>query len=236
MPEEEALKSGDYCKLFSLDGVVTRKEYYYQHDLDSVYWYTDSIHGVSELLTQLRLNYPQGSIVLVKREPYLDYTVETAHWYEGEVPVYTGGALTIYTHLSEELYSRQFDEHNQTEEVFKTFYDGIEYYRFCYSAHGALDRLEGWSEFQESLNRSEIDYFLPGFIQKHPYFADDTPFPQCYSKEHFVLKEKPKPVVTKRLADLEPTPETPASFYRRYAHEIWLSAALLLILLVLFLG
>lgn len=232
LSEQEALESGDYCMFFRLDGQLVKKTCFYKHTFESIYWYTDILYGVSELLSRLRSEYPQGSIILVKREPYLDYTIETAHWYEEEDPVYTGGTFMLFNHLMQEIYWSSFDEKNQVDdECFKTYYDGINYYRFYYTETGELAYLYGWSEFQERLSPAEIEHYLPGFLQNNPYFATDTPFPEFYSKDSFVLKEKPAPV--KEKPRYVPAPTREESFYRRYSNEIWLLVVLLIIVLVL---
>ncbi|WP_430405214.1 hypothetical protein [Fluviicola sp.] len=234
--EQKALEEGSYCRIFCVDGQILKKECFYKHVPDSIYWYTPTLDDVIELLSQLRSEYPTGSIILVKREPYLDYIIEIDHCYEGENPVYTGGNSFVYNHLQEEIYSVSFDENDQADDpLFKTFYDGIVYYRFYYSENGELDHLSGWSQFQEDLTRSEIDFFLPGFIENNPYFGDNTMLPTFYSKDSFVLKKKPEPVIIQKM-DFKQLPKKQPSFYRRYPNEIWLSIILLIILLILFFG
>jgi hypothetical protein len=233
--EQKALEEGSYCRIFCVDGQILKKECFYKRVPDSIYWYTSTLDDVTELLSQLRSEYPTGSIIFVKREPYLDYIIETNHWYEGEDPVYTGGNSFVYNHLQLEIYRGSFDEKNQSDDLFKSFHDGIVYYSFYYSKNGELDHLIGWGSSGGELSRSDIDYFLPGFIENNPYYANDTMYPEFYSKDSFVLKEKPEPVIIQKMNFKQLSKKQP-SFYRRYPDEIWLSIILLIILLILFFG
>lgn len=161
-----------YFKVYSLNGVPKKKEYYFEGQMKSLSYYLDPDEILEKVLIE-----NQGLIEIRTREYVGDYLkVHYDEYYEG-MPRYESGSLSVYDKSGNEIY---FSSGTETE---KSFFENDEkLYSFFYK-NGKLINFESYNSKHKGYTNEDEQQFpleeLPNLEdldwEKMTYFHNAEP-------------------------------------------------------------
>ncbi len=171
--EQQLGALNEYYKVYSINGIVKKKEFYSNGELKELEYIKDQSENINDIFTALGTN----DLAITQFEQIGIYNIETCQGFHNGIKFGTEKFLR----LNDRIICEQLLDSNdnpKNKETMKYMYDntGKEIYEFFYNTNGFLDFVNGhsyhFSENGNSMEASEFLLYFPNFFADNPYYEN----------------------------------------------------------------
>jgi antitoxin component YwqK of YwqJK toxin-antitoxin module len=171
--EQQLNALNEYYKVYSINGIVKKKEFYSNGELKELEYIKDQSENINDIFTALGTN----DLAVTQFEQIGNYNIETCQSFHNGIVLVTEKFLRLNDRI---ICEQLFDSNNipKLESTVKNLYDnsGKEIYEFYYNEGGSLDSVQGhtfhFSENGNSMKASEFLLYFSNFFADNPYYAN----------------------------------------------------------------
>ena len=177
LSNQQASALGEYVKVYEINSIIKKIEYYYDGEFESVEYFKDDTEKLNDIFTALKTN----TLCITQKENINNYTIKISTSYINGIISHTEKELFLDSKM---ICVHELDANNQLKinDCIKYLYDdngsetGEEIFNFHYNQDGTLKCIHGvdypFSEYNQSLDASEISLYFPNLLTDNPYYIN----------------------------------------------------------------
>lgn len=202
----DAAEAKRHYNVYSVDGVVARKELYVGGRIEALVYFLRPGEGEADAIAHILRTYSLAYFEIRTRELYGTYTHKKARMFRGDGrhdDFHTDELFDARGRLICERTESSWNDVIEIETRKYVYDDGVEAFEFLYDSSGALHAIRGAGspfvpENNHTIEVPELHLWFPDLIAAHPYYATDVFLPDSGNAAADYRLQKPPAARTSR--------------------------------------